>query len=136
MTFQNQMGFAPCGRPAENYAIKTGIHPAKSTAENVKTMIKQLTRMGCMYDWSKMVNTSDPDYYRWTQWLFLRMFEHGLSYKREAPVNFCPSCQTVLANEQVVDGTCERCGTEVIQKLLNQWFWKITDYAERLLEGL
>ncbi|MDO8469076.1 MAG: leucine--tRNA ligase [Candidatus Peribacter sp.] len=130
------MGFDAFGLPAENYAIKSGIHPDTSTRSNVQTMVKQLRRMGCMYDWSKMVNTSTPEYYRWTQWLFLQMYEHKLAYKKEAPVNFCPSCQTVLANEQAQDGTCERCGTTVIQKNLSQWFWKITDYAERLLQGL
>ncbi|MDD4627815.1 MAG: leucine--tRNA ligase [Candidatus Peribacteraceae bacterium] len=130
------MGFDAFGLPAENYAIKSGIHPDTSTRSNVQTMVKQLRRMGCMYDWSKMVNTSTPEYYRWTQWLFLQMYERTLAYKKEAPVNFCPSCQTVLANEQAQDGKCERCGTEVIQKNLSQWFWKITDYAERLLNGL
>ncbi|OIO53275.1 leucine--tRNA ligase [Candidatus Peregrinibacteria bacterium CG1_02_54_53] len=130
------MGFDAFGLPAENYAIKSGIPPEKSTSSNVQTMVKQLKRMGCMYDWSKMVNTSSPEYYRWTQWLFLKMYEHKLAYKKEASVNFCSKCQTVLANEQAQDGTCERCGTEVAQKSLAQWFWKITDYAERLLQGL
>ncbi|MFH0851146.1 MAG: leucine--tRNA ligase, partial [Candidatus Peregrinibacteria bacterium] len=130
------MGFDAFGLPAENYAIKSGIHPDKSTRDNVQTMVKQLRRMGCMYDWSKMVNTSTPEYYRWTQWLFLQMYEHKLAYKKEAPVNFCPSCQTVLANEQAQDGTCDRCGTTVVQKNLNQWFWKITKFADRLLDGL
>ncbi len=130
------MGFDAFGLPAENYAIKSGIHPDTSTRSNVQTMVKQLRRMGCMYDWSKMVNTSTPEYYRWTQWLFLQMYEHKIAYKKEAPVNFCPNCQTVLANEQAQDGTCERCGTTVIQKNLSQWFWKITDYAERLRAGL
>jgi len=130
------MGFDAFGLPAENFAIKSGIHPDTSTRSNVQTMVKQLRRMGCMYDWSKMVNTSSPEYYRWTQWLFLQMYEHKIAYKKEAPVNFCPSCQTVLANEQAQDGTCERCGTAVIQKHLSQWFWKITEYAERLLEGI
>ena len=130
------MGFDAFGLPAENYAIKTGVHPAQSIAANVKTMIAQLRRMGCMYDWSKTVNTSEPDYYRWTQWLFLQMFRHGLAYRKEAPVNFCTTCQTVLANEQVWDGKCERCETDVIQKPLTQWFWKTTAYAERLLDGL
>ncbi|MDD5742935.1 MAG: leucine--tRNA ligase [Candidatus Peribacteraceae bacterium] len=129
------MGFDAFGLPAENYAIKSGIHPDISTRSNVQTMVKQLKRMGCMYDWSKMVNTSTPEYYRWTQWLFLQMYEHKIAYKKEAPVNFCPKCQTVLANEQAQDGTCERCGTTVVQKNLNQWFWKITDYAQRLLDG-
>jgi len=130
------MGFDAFGLPAENYAIKTGVPPAKSTANNIKTMIKQLKRMGCMYDWGKMAISCEPTYYQWTQWLFLKMFEHGLAYKKEGNVNFCPKCQTVLANEQVWDGKCERCETEVTQKPLAQWYWKITQYADRLLEGL
>ncbi|MDD5103315.1 MAG: class I tRNA ligase family protein [Candidatus Peribacteraceae bacterium] len=130
------MGFDAFGLPAENYAIKTGVPPAVSTGKNVKTMIEQLKRMGCMYDWSKMADSSKPEYYQWTQWLFLQMFKHGLAYKKEGSVNFCPKCQTVLANEQVKDGACERCETEVIQKELSQWYWKITQYADRLLEGL
>ncbi len=130
------MGFDAFGLPAENYAIKTGVPPAQSIAKNVETMIEQLKRIGCMYDWSRMVNTSQPEYYRWTQWLFLKMYEHGLAYKKLASVNFCPSCQTVLANEQAQDGRCERCGTEVVQKQLNQWFWNTRKYAQRLLDGL
>lgn len=130
------MGFDAFGLPAENYAIKTGVHPDASTKKNVGTMVEQLRRMGCMYDWEKTLNTSTPEYYRWTQWLFLQMYEHGLAYKKEGIVNWCPSCQTVLANEQVKDGKCERCESAVIQKPLNQWFWKITQYVSRLLEGL
>jgi len=130
------MGFDAFGLPAENYAIKSGIPPAKSTADNVKTMIGQLKRMGCMYDWTHSANSSHPEYYQWTQWLFLQMFAHGLAYKQEGNVNFCPSCQTVLANEQCQDGTCERCDTVVVQKPLAQWYWKITDFVERLLKNL
>ncbi|OGJ66228.1 leucine--tRNA ligase [Candidatus Peribacteria bacterium RIFCSPLOWO2_01_FULL_53_10] len=130
------MGFDAFGLPAENHAGKTGVHPDASTKKNVETMILQLKRMGCMFDWSKMVNTSTPEYYRWTQWLFLQMHKHGLVYRKEANVNYCSSCQTVLANEQAQDGTCERCGTTVVQKLLTQWFWKITQYAEKLLKNL
>ena len=130
------MGFDAFGLPAENHAVKTGVHPDASTKKNVETMILQLKRMGCMFDWSKMVNTSTPEYYRWTQWLFLQMHKHGLVYRKEANVNYCSSCQTVLANEQAQDGTCERCGTTVVQKLLTQWFWKITQYAEKLLKNL
>ncbi|MFA7681578.1 MAG: leucine--tRNA ligase [Candidatus Peribacteraceae bacterium] len=130
------IGFDAFGLPAENFAIKTGTPPEESTEENVQTMIRQLKRMGCMYDWEKLVMTSRPEYYRWTQWLFLKMYEKELAYRKEAPVNYCSSCQTVLANEQAQDGTCERCGTEVIQKPLTQWFWKITQYADELLEGL
>ncbi|MFH1670318.1 MAG: class I tRNA ligase family protein, partial [Patescibacteria group bacterium] len=130
------MGFDAFGLPAENYAIKTGTPPFKSTAKNVETMIKQLKRMGCMYDWSKTLNTSAPSYYRWTQWLFLQMLKNDLAYKKEGNVNFCPSCQTVLANEQVWDGKCERCESEVSQKPLTQWYWKITNYSDQLLKGL
>ncbi len=130
------MGYDAFGLPAENYAIKTGVPPATSIAENVRTMTAQLKKVGCMYDWDKMVDTSQPEYYKWTQWLFLQMFRHGLAYKKQGNVNFCPSCQTVLANEQVWDGKCERCGTEVIQKPLSQWYWKTTQYAQKLLDNL
>lgn len=130
------MGFDAFGLPAENYAIKTGIHPDESITTNVETMIAQLKRIGCMYDWEKMVNTSKPDYYRWTQWLFLQMFNNNLAYQKEANVNWCDSCQTVLANEQAQDGTCERCGSQVIQKAMRQWYWKTTAYAQELLDGL
>ncbi|MDB4979211.1 MAG: leucyl-tRNA synthetase, partial [Candidatus Peribacteria bacterium] len=130
------MGFDAFGLPAENYAIKTGIHPNESIKANVLTMIEQLKRMGCMYDWDKTLNTSQPEYYQWTQWLFLQMFKNGLSYKKLGNVNWCPKDQTVLANEQVTDGKCERCGTDVIQKPLEQWYWKITQYADRLIDGL
>ncbi|MCA9371075.1 MAG: leucine--tRNA ligase, partial [Candidatus Peregrinibacteria bacterium] len=129
------MGFDAFGLPAENYAIKTGVHPDDSITSNVETMITQLKRIGCMYDWAKMVNTSKPEYYRWTQWLFLKMFENNLAYRKDAPVNWCNSCQTVLANEQCQDGTCERCGTEVEKKPMTQWYWKITDYAQKLLDN-
>ncbi len=130
------MGFDAFGLPAENYAIKTGIHPNESITKNVGTMIEQLKRIGCMYDWSKMVNTSKPEYYRWTQWLFLKMYEKKLAYKKKGNVNFCSSCQTVLANEQCQEGKCERCGTEVIQKPLEQWYWNIKKYSQQLLDGL
>jgi leucyl-tRNA synthetase len=128
------MGFDAFGLPAENYAIKTGTPPDTSTAKNVEKMVQQLKNIGTMYDWSKMVNTSEPDYYKWTQWLFLEMYKNGLAYKKKSPVNWCPSCKTVLANEQVHEGICERCKTEVSKKNLEQWFWKITDYAEELLD--
>lgn len=129
------MGFDAFGLPAENYAIKTGVHPDDSITQNVETMIMQLKRIGTMYDWSKMVNTSKPEYYRWTQWLFLQMFNNDLAYRKDANVNWCNSCQTVLANEQAQDGTCERCGSDVIQKPMTQWYWKITDYAQKLLDN-
>ena len=130
------MGFDAFGLPAENYAIKTGIHPQDSTMKNIDTMEKQLTAMGATYDWDYEVVTCQPEYYRWTQWIFLKMFEKGLAYRKEAPVNWCPACHTVLANEQVVDGACERCHTDVVRKNLTQWFLKITEYAEELLDGL
>ena len=130
------MGFDAFGLPAENYAIKTGIHPKDSTLKNIDTMEKQLKAMGAMFDWDHEVVTCAPEYYKWTQWLFLKLYEKGLAYRKKAPVNWCPSCNTVLANEQVVDGCCERCGTEVTKKDLTQWFLKITDYSEELLEKL
>jgi leucyl-tRNA synthetase len=130
------MGFDAFGLPAENYAIKTGTPPAESTGKNVETMIKQLKRIGCMYDWNHMVNSSHPEYYKWTQWLFLQMHKNDLAYKKEAVVNWCNSCNTVLANEQVWDGLCERCESEVIQKPLEQWFWGITKYADKLIDNL
>ncbi|HEY8422228.1 MAG TPA: leucine--tRNA ligase [Thermoclostridium sp.] len=128
------MGFDAFGLPAENYAIKTGIHPKDSTYENIRTMEKQLKEMGATYDWDYEVITCAPEYYKWTQWIFLKLYEHGLAYRKKAPVNWCPSCKTVLANEQVVDGACERCHTEVTKKDLTQWFFKITAYAQELLD--
>lgn len=130
------MGFDAFGLPAENYAIKTGIHPKDSTLKNIATMEQQLKAIGASYDWDYEVITCAPEYYKWTQWLFLELFKKGLAYRKEAPVNWCPDCNTVLANEQVVDGKCERCGQTVVRKNLTQWFFKITDYAEELLTGL
>lgn len=131
------MGYDAFGLPAENYAIKTGIHPYDSTIANINEIRKQLKRMGCMYDWDAELMTCEPKYYKWNQWLFLQLYKKGLAYRKNAPVNWCPNDHTVLANEQVLsDGTCERCGTSVIQKNLTQWFFKITEYAEQLLEGL
>lgn len=130
------MGFDAFGLPAENYAIKTGIHPKDSTLKNIETMTKQLKSIGAMFNWENEVITCSPDYYKWTQWIFLKFYENGLAYKKKAPVNWCPSCNTVLANEQVIDGVCERCKTEVSKKDLSQWFFKITDYADELLEDL
>lgn len=130
------MGFDAFGLPAENYAIKTGIHPKDSTDQNIATMETQLKAMGAMFNWENEVVTCRPDYYKWTQWLFLKLYEKGLAYRKNAPVNWCPSCSTVLANEQVVEGHCERCDSEVTKKNLTQWFLKITDYADELLEGL
>ena len=130
------MGFDAFGLPAENYAIKTGIHPKESTEQNIRNMEQTLREMGAMFDWDAEVKTCEEDYYKWTQWLFLKLYEKGLAYRKEAPVNWCPSCKTVLANEQVVNGACERCGSTVVKKDLTQWFFKITDYAEELLQGL
>lgn len=129
------MGFDSFGLPAENYAIKTGVPPQKSTEKNILSMIKQLGAMGTMYDWDKTVATSRPDYYKWSQWVFLQLYKKGLAYKKDAPVNWCSSCQTVLANEQVQDGKCDRCSTIIIQKNLYQWFFKISDYSEALLDN-
>ncbi len=130
------MGFDAFGLPAENYAIKTGIHPQDSTLKNIATMENQLKVIGAMYDWDYEVVTCVPEYYKWTQWLFLQMYKQGLAYRKEAPVNWCPSCNTVLANEQVIQGECERCGSIVERKNLTQWFFKITEYAEELLNDL
>jgi len=126
-------GYDSFGLPAENYAIKTGVHPMVSIAKNIEYMREQLKAMGTMYDYDKEIVTSDPAYYRWTQWVFLKLYKRGLAYRKTAPVNWCPSCQTVLANEQVEDGCCERCKHEVTKRDLTQWFFRIRDYAERLL---
>ena len=130
------MGFDAFGLPAENYAIKTGIHPKDSTEKNIETMEKQLRAMGAMFDWSAEIITCEEDYYKWTQWLFLQLYKKGLAYRKNALVNWCPSCETVLANEQVIGGECERCGSTVLRKDMTQWFLKITDYAEELLSDL
>lgn len=129
------IGYDAFGLPAENYAIKKGVHPAESTAENIKYFRKQLKAIGAMYNWDHEINTSSPEYYRWTQWLFLQLYHRGLAFQKKSPVNWCPSCQTVLANEQAEGGICERCKSDVTRKDLKQWFFKITEYAERLLEG-
>ena len=130
------MGWDAFGLPAENAAIHRGIPPAKWTWSNIANMRRQLHAMGISYDWDREVATCHPNYYRWTQWLFLQMYKHGLAYRKKAAVNWCPSCATVLANEQVVDGACERCHTPVMRKDLEQWFFRITGYADRLLEDL
>lgn len=130
------MGWDAFGLPAENYAIKTGINPDQSTHGNIKTFKRQLKNSGLSYDWDREIDTSSPDFYKWTQWLFILMSKRGLAYKKKAPVNWCPKDETVLANEQVIDGKCERCETSVIQKELDQWFFKITAYADRLISGL
>jgi leucyl-tRNA synthetase len=128
------MGFDAFGLPAENAAIKRGIHPFVWTMQNVENMRRQLKSMGAIYDWSREVITCLPDYYKWTQWFFLKLYEHGLAYRGQAQVNWCPQCQTVLANEQVLDGFCERCGAAVIKRDLEQWFFRITRYADELME--
>ncbi len=130
------MGWDAFGLPAENYAIKMGTHPAKSTAENVEKFKEQLSDIAAIYDWDMEVNTTDPAFYKWTQWIFVKMFKEGLAYEKEFPINWCPSCKTGLANEEVVNGCCERCGAEVTKKNLRQWMLKITKYAERLLNDL
>jgi leucyl-tRNA synthetase len=132
----NPMGWDAFGLPAENAAIKRGIHPRQWTLSNIEREKKQFLRWGILYDWSKELASCDPEYYRWNQWLFLKLYERGLAYRAKAPVNWCPSDQTVLANEQVIDGRCERCSTVVVQRDLEQWFLKITDYADRLDDGL
>jgi leucyl-tRNA synthetase len=130
------MGFDAFGLPAENYAIKTGTHPAITTAANINKFRTQIKALGFSYDWDREVDTSNPEYYRWTQWIFLKLFERGLAYESESPINWCPSCKTGLANEEVKDGLCERCGTKVTRKRIRQWILKITAYAERLLADL
>lgn len=130
------MGFDAFGLPAENYAIKTGIHPKDSTIKNIKTMRKQLKNMGALFNFDHEILTCTPQYYKWTQWLFLKLYENNLAYRKNAPVNFCPNCNTVLANEQVIDNQCERCSTEIEKKNLTQWFFKITEYADELVDKL
>ena len=130
------MGWDAFGLPAENYAIKMGVHPAIQTKKNVDNIRRQIKDIGAVYDWDLEVNTTDPDFYKWTQWIFVKMFKAGLAYEKEFPINWCPSCKTGLANEEVVDGCCERCGTPVTKKNLRQWMLKITHYADRLLANL
>jgi leucyl-tRNA synthetase len=130
------IGFDAFGIHSENYALKVDVHPMDLIPRSIANFTRQLQRSGIMFDWSHTVDTTDPDYYRWTQWIFLQLYHAGLAVKKEAPVNWCPSCKTVLANEQVEGGKCERCGTEVGQRFLSQWFFRITEYAERLLDNL
>ena len=130
------MGWDAFGLPAENYAIKNGVHPAISTAENVANIKRQIKEIAAIYDWDREVNTTDPEFYKWTQWIFVQMFKKGLAYEKQMPINWCPSCKTGLANEEVVDGKCERCHSEVTKKNLRQWMLKITAYADRLLADL
>ena len=130
------MGWDAFGLPAENYAIKMGIHPEVSTKQNISNIKRQIQDIAAIYDWDMEVNTTDPNFYKWTQWIFVQMFKNGLAYEKEFPINWCPSCKTGLANEEVVDGKCERCGTTVTKKNLRQWMLRITKYADRLLEDL
>ena len=130
------MGWDAFGLPAENYAIKTGRHPRDVTEENINIFKKQIQSIGFSYDWDREVDTTDPEYYKWTQWIFLQIYKKGLAYESELPINWCPGCKTGLANEEVVDGKCERCGEETTKKMLRQWVLKITEYADRLLEDL
>ena len=130
------MGWDAFGLPAENYAIKMGTHPKITTASNIKNIKRQINEIAAIYDWDMEVNTTDPDFYKWTQWIFVKMFKEGLAYEKEFPINWCPSCKTGLANEEVVNGCCERCGTPVTKKNLRQWMLRITKYADRLLSDL
>ena len=130
------MGYDAFGLPAENHAIKTGEHPRESTAQSIEAFQRGMRSWGISIDWSREFGTHEPRYYRWTQWIFLQLFERGLAYRKEAAVNWCPKDETVLANEQVIDGRCERCGTPVEVRQLEQWFFRITDYADRLLDDL
>ncbi len=130
------MGYDAFGLPAENHAINTGVHPRESTAASIASFQRQFRAWGISIDWSRELATHEPSYYRWTQWIFLQLLHAGLAYRKEAAVKWCPNDQTVLANEQVIDGCCERCGAEVEVRQLEQWFLRITDYAERLLGDL
>lgn len=130
------MGFDAFGLPAENYAIKNHLHPKKATDDNIATFKRQLSILGFCYDWEREISTTDPNYYKWTQWIFLQMYKRGLAFESNEPINWCPSCKTGLANEDLEDGKCERCGTPVVQKPLRQWVLRITDYADRLLDDL
>ncbi|HIU32202.1 MAG TPA: class I tRNA ligase family protein, partial [Candidatus Caccousia avistercoris] len=130
------IGWDAFGLPTENYAIKNHVHPAEVTKKNVARFKQQIQSLGISFDWSREINTTDPDYYKWTQWIFLQLFKHGLAYKKEMAVNWCTSCKCVLANEEVVDGVCERCGSPVVHKVKSQWMLKITQYADRLINDL
>ena len=130
------MGWDAFGLPTENYAIKNHIHPKIVTENNIKHFKEQLKSIGYSFDWSREINTTDPEYFKWTQWIFLQLYKKGLAYKKEMNVNFCTSCKCVLANEEVVNGACERCGSEVVHKVKSQWMLKITEYAQRLIDDL
>ena len=130
------IGYDAFGLPTENFAIKNHIHPAKVTKDNIANFTRQLHMLGYSFDWDRVVDTTDPGYYKWTQWIFLQLYKHGLAYKTTMPVNWCTSCKCVLANEEVVEGVCERCGAPVIRKEKSQWMLKITEYAQKLIDGL
>ena len=130
------IGWDAFGLPTENFAIKNHVHPEVVTKKNIARFKQQLQSLGISFDWSREINTTDPSYYKWTQWIFLQLFKHGLAYKKEASVNWCTSCKCVLANEEVVNGVCERCGSEVVRKVKSQWLLKITEYAQRLIDDL
>src|SRR5687767_11106644 len=130
------LGYDAFGIHSENYALKVGVHPMRLIPANIANFRRQLERAGLMVDWKQSVDTTDPSYYKWTQWVFLQLYRHGLAYKKKAAVNWCPSDKTVLANEQVIGGACERCGAMVEQRELEQWFFRISDYAPRLLDNL
>ena len=130
------IGFDAFGLPAENYAIKNKIHPKITTEKNIKHFTEQLKSLGFSFDWSRKVDTTDPNYYKWTQWIFIQLFKHGLAYKTTMPINYCTGCKVGLANEEVVNGVCERCGSQVVQKEKSQWMLRITKYAQRLIDDL
>ena len=130
------IGWDAFGLPAENYAIKNHVHPEEITKKNIARFKQQIQSLGISFDWSREISTIDPKYYKWTQWIFLQLFKNGLAYKKEMSVNWCTSCKCVLANEEVVNGVCERCGSEVIHKVKSQWMLKITAYAQRLIDDL
>ena len=130
------IGFDAYGLPTENYAIKTKTHPRIITDKNIARFSEQLKRVGFSFDWDRVIDTTEEGFYKWTQWIFLKLFKAGLAYKAEMPINWCTSCKVGLANEEVVNGHCERCGAEVIRKVKSQWMLKITEYADKLLEGL
>ena len=130
------IGWDAIGLPTENYAIKNHIHPEIVTKKNIARFKKQIQSLGISFDWSREINTTDPEYYKWTQWIFIQLYKHGLAYKKEMNVNWCTSCKCVLANEEVVNGVCERCGSEVVHKVKSQWMLKITEYADRLINDL
>ena len=130
------MGFDSFGLPAENYAIKTGTHHYINTNKNINNFRRQIKSLGFSYDWDREISTCDEDYYKWTQWIFLQLYKKGLAYEAHTPINWCPSCKTGLANEEVKEGRCERCGTKVEKKNIRQWMLKITAYGDKLLKGL